>query len=73
MTEADFLAAIIANPDDDAPRLIFADWLAENGQDDRAEFIRVQCKLARTLARAAELRRERRERDAGGKRGDGRA
>lgn len=40
------LAAIMANPDDDLPRLIFADWLEENGEPERAEFIRVQCELA---------------------------
>src|SRR5262245_17894644 len=42
-----FLPDIIANPDDDAPRLIYADWLEENGEPERAEFIRVQCELAR--------------------------
>jgi uncharacterized protein (TIGR02996 family) len=42
-----FLASIIENPDDDTPRLIYADWLDEHGQADRAEFIRVQCELAR--------------------------
>jgi|SRR5262245_47890266 len=41
------VAAIRAAPEDDAPRLIFADWLDENGWPARAEFIRVQCKLAR--------------------------
>src|SRR5262245_41658733 len=39
------LAAIRAAPDDDAPRLIFADWLEEHGDADRAEFIRVQVEL----------------------------
>jgi uncharacterized protein (TIGR02996 family) len=42
-----FLRAIIENPDDDSPRLIYADWLDENGDPDRAEFIRVQIALAR--------------------------
>ena len=45
---APFLADIIANPDDDTPRLIFADWLEERGGREntaRAEFIRVQCRL----------------------------
>lgn len=42
----DFLRAIIDNPDDDSLRLIFADWLEERG-DPRAEFIRIQCELAR--------------------------
>jgi uncharacterized protein (TIGR02996 family) len=44
-----FLEAIIAAPDDDTPRLIFADWLEENGGSAgaaRAEFVRVQCKIA---------------------------
>ena len=40
------LQAIIENPDDDAPRLVYADWLEERG-DPRGEFIRVQCDLAR--------------------------
>lgn len=50
MTHADaFLQDILAHPDDDAPRLIFADWLEEQGDAAsaaRAEFIRVQCALA---------------------------
>src|SRR5262245_26732826 len=41
-----FQQAILANPDDDAPRLIYADWPEEQGDSDRAEFIRVQCELA---------------------------
>lgn len=41
-----FLATILDNPDDDGPRLVYADWLEENGQCERAEFIRVQCELA---------------------------
>jgi uncharacterized protein (TIGR02996 family) len=46
MTPDDFLREIIADPDNDAPRLIYADWLEELG-DPRAEFIRVQCELMR--------------------------
>jgi uncharacterized protein (TIGR02996 family) len=42
------LQAIRAMPEDDAPRLIYADWLEENHQPERAEFIRVQCRLATT-------------------------
>ncbi|HTU91215.1 MAG TPA: TIGR02996 domain-containing protein [Gemmataceae bacterium] len=45
--EEAFIQAIRETPADDAPRLIFADWLEEHGQADRAEFIRVQCRLAR--------------------------
>lgn len=44
---AGLLAAIRDTPEDDAPRLIYADLLAENDETDRAEFIRVQCRLAR--------------------------
>jgi uncharacterized protein (TIGR02996 family) len=40
------LAAICANPEEDTPRLMFADWLDENGDPERAEFIRLQCELA---------------------------
>src|SRR5262245_1252198 len=38
-----FLAAIAAEPGEDTPRLVFADWLEEQGYPDRAEMIRVQC------------------------------
>lgn len=44
--EADFLNAIIANPEDIDLRLVFADWYEEHG-DERGEFIRVQLALAR--------------------------
>jgi uncharacterized protein (TIGR02996 family) len=37
-----FLQAVLDNPDDAAPRLIFADWLEERG-DPRGVFIRLQC------------------------------
>lgn len=41
-----FLRAIFDAPDDDTPRLVYADFLQENGEEERAEFIRVQCELA---------------------------
>ena len=41
-----FLQEIIARPDDDAPRLIYADYLEEQG-DPRGEFIRLQCQAAK--------------------------
>src|SRR5262245_24075479 len=55
--EAALLAAIIAHPDEDTPRLIFADWLDQHGQPERAEFIRLQCGPENEAAdkRAAEL------------------
>jgi uncharacterized protein (TIGR02996 family) len=58
---------ILANPDDDAPRLVYADWLEEHGDPARAaraEFIRVQYALqglAPGDARRPQL--EERERD----------
>jgi uncharacterized protein (TIGR02996 family) len=41
-----FLNAIIDRPDDDLLRLVFADYLEENGDADRAEFIRLQVEHA---------------------------
>jgi uncharacterized protein (TIGR02996 family) len=41
------LADVINNPDDDLPRLAYADWLDEHGDELRAEFIRAQIRLAR--------------------------
>lgn len=52
------LAAIAAQPADDAPRLAYAGWLAARG-DPRGEFIHAQCELARLSPgdpRAVELR-----------------
>jgi uncharacterized protein (TIGR02996 family) len=44
--EQAFLSRVRDYPDDDGPRLIFADWLDEQG-DPRGEFIRIQCAIAR--------------------------
>lgn len=35
-------AAVLAHPDDDTPRLVFADWLDDHGEPERAELIRCQ-------------------------------
>ena len=45
MDEARFLARILAEPADDSPRLMYADWLEERA-DPRGEFIRLQCERA---------------------------
>src|SRR5262245_22517606 len=37
-----FLRAIKEKPHDDTLRLVFTDWLEENGQPERAEFVRLQ-------------------------------
>jgi uncharacterized protein (TIGR02996 family) len=42
---AALLAAVLAAPDDDAPRLVYADWLLERG-DVRGELIRLDCRHA---------------------------
>src|SRR5579872_7045204 len=45
-----FLQAIRDEPDEDAHRLVYADWLEEHAGRDgaaRAAFIRAQCRLAR--------------------------
>jgi uncharacterized protein (TIGR02996 family) len=43
---AALLQGILDNPHDDACRLVYADWLEEQGQAERAEFIRVSCDWA---------------------------
>ncbi len=45
--EKALLAAIWAHPHEDTPRLMYADWLDEHGQSERAEFIRVQIEAER--------------------------
>ena len=50
--ESALLAAACAHPDDDAPRSAYADWLEDHGEPARAEFIRVQCELARLPKRS---------------------
>jgi uncharacterized protein (TIGR02996 family) len=64
MTEASLLAAIRDEPDDDLPRLAYADWCEERGDGARAEFIRVQVELShgvRDRGRAVERLRRLRE------------
>ncbi|MFZ5446105.1 MAG: TIGR02996 domain-containing protein [Myxococcota bacterium] len=51
----ELLAAILARPDDDGPRLVLADLLLEAG-DPRGEFIQLQC--AGETERSSELLRE---------------
>jgi uncharacterized protein (TIGR02996 family) len=45
--EKALIGSVIATPEDDAPRLVYADWLEEHGRAERAELIRVQCELSR--------------------------
>ena len=55
--ETELLAEIYAAPDDDAPRLVYADWLQERG-DPRGEFIALQLERARGKARSGGRQRE---------------
>lgn len=45
-----FLRAIAAAPDDNTPRVVYADWLDDHASTDadraRAEFLRIACKVA---------------------------
>jgi uncharacterized protein (TIGR02996 family) len=41
------LRTILDDPDDDTPRLAYADWLDEQGEAARADFIRLQVRLAK--------------------------
>lgn len=45
--EPALLSAVRDRPDDDTPRLAYADWLDDGGDAARAEFVRVQVALAR--------------------------
>lgn len=58
-----FLADVIENPDDDAPRLVYADWLDEHGEAERGELIRLQCRLAQLGDDPARAELERQERE----------
>jgi uncharacterized protein (TIGR02996 family) len=49
--EKSFLAAIFAEPKEDSHRLVLADYLQENEQEERAEFIRVQVEMVKPLQR----------------------
>jgi len=52
---AEFIRSIREAPDDDLPRMVCSDWLEEQGEAERAEFIRCQVEKSRL------------ERESGGK------
>lgn len=45
-TESDFIVSIVEHSNEDAYRLVFADWLEDHDQSERATFIRLHCELA---------------------------
>ncbi len=58
-----FLAEILANPEDNTPRLVYADWLTEQG-DPQGEFIHLQIQresLPKNSAKSRRLRKRERE------------
>ena len=44
---AALVSAILNSPADDTPRLVFADWLDEHDEPERAEFVRCQIEAAK--------------------------
>lgn len=56
ITEAALLKTIRESPDDDTARLVYADFIEEEGDPARAEFIRVQIALSHTEETAPERR-----------------
>jgi uncharacterized protein (TIGR02996 family) len=57
--ERAFLAAILERPDDDATKLVYADWLEEHG-DPRAEYLRLMMTVRRQRAVTPEQRQRHR-------------
>jgi uncharacterized protein (TIGR02996 family) len=51
-----FMAAVCADPHDNTPRLVFADWLEENGEPERAELIRVGIELEKLSTQERQVR-----------------
>ena len=49
--EQDFLDVIFTNLSDPAPRMLFADWLEEQGDDMRAAFWRLEVEPGKLLTR----------------------
>ncbi len=48
---AALLQSVLDAPDDDAPRLVLADWLEENGHPEHGEYIRIQLELEQSRQR----------------------
>src|SRR4051794_5304022 len=53
-----FLRTIRDRPTEDGPRLVYADWLEEQGDTTRAEFIRLFHQLQHIPRRLEELRQQ---------------
>jgi len=55
--ERALLDAVVAAPDDDGPRLVYADWLLSRGPSVHGQLIAVQCELAARAEHDADLDR----------------
>lgn len=63
-TRLSLIHGIFAEPGEDAPRLVYADWLADHGDDVLADLIRLQLEMSRpwtSRTRLHDLRRRERE------------
>jgi uncharacterized protein (TIGR02996 family) len=58
--ERAFLAAILQRPDDDATKLVYADWLEEQG-DPRGEYLRLMVQVRQARGVTPEQRQRHRE------------
>src|SRR5262245_17379608 len=58
MKDAAFVKAILANPDDEATRLVYADWLDDRG-DLRGEYRRLDAGLMKLAPMTKEYRAQR--------------
>lgn len=55
MTEREaFIEAIATQPEEDTPRLAFADWLQEHGEEARAQFVRLSHELSASRSSLAD-------------------
>lgn len=60
--EGSFLRAILANPADDLPRLVYADWLEEQQTDsagEKAEFLRLVVAFGKGYGKGQQHKRDR--------------
>lgn len=53
--EHDLIRAIVLNPDEDVPRLMYADFLQEKGQSERAHYIRSEIDITRSGGKSTML------------------
>ena len=54
--EEAFLEALKANPADDTTRLVYADWLDEHDQPQKAEYLRLTQPTAQRMLRFWQVR-----------------